>query len=108
MPVNPDSNDPPLREVLRDLVALSAVSSLWAGRESQTVASDLAELLATLLNLDFAFVRLCDSDGNGAVEVARGTAAPTLLQRLQQYRNAGGCLARAEVVPGAGDSGQGG
>ena len=108
MPVDPDPNAPPLRKVLRDLVALSAVSSLWAGRESQSVASDLAELLATLLNLDFAFVRLCDSDGNGAVEISRGTAAPTLLQRLHQYRNAGGRLARAEVVPGAGDSGQGG
>jgi len=108
MPVDPDPNAPPLRKVLRDLVALSAVSSLWAGRESQSVASDLAELLATLLNLDFAFVRLCDSDGNGAVEVSRGTAAPTLLQRLQHYRSGGGRLARAEVVPGAGDSGQGG
>jgi PAS domain S-box-containing protein len=106
MPVNPDSNGPPLREVLRDLVALSAVSSLWAGRESQTVASDLAELLATLLNLDFAFVRLCDSDGNGAVEVARGTAAPTLLQRLQHYRDGGGHLSNAEVVA-AGDGAQG-
>src|ERR1700758_4233641 len=104
MPVDPDPNGPHLPKVLRDLVALSAVSSLWAGRDSQAIATDLADLLATLLNLDFAFVRLCDSAGNGAVEVSRGTAAPTLLQRLQQYRNAGGRLARAEVVPGAGDS----
>src|ERR1700758_2499508 len=109
MPVNPEPNGgPDLSKVLRDLVALSAASSLWVGRESQAIATDLADLLATLLDLDFAFVRLCDSDGNGAVEVSHGTAAPTLLQRLQQYRNAGGRLARAEVVPGAGDSGQGG
>src|ERR1700730_2325975 len=106
MPVAPDPNAPPLRKVLRDLVALSAVSSLWAGRESQTVASDLAELLATLLNLDFAFVRLCDSDGNGAVEVSRGTAAPTLVERLQHYRDRAGRLSRAEVVAGTGDGGQ--
>jgi PAS domain S-box-containing protein len=108
MPVDPDATGPDLGKVLRDLVALSAVSSLWVGRESRAIATDLADLLATLLNLDFAFVRLCDSDGNGAVEVSRGTAAPTLQQRLQHYRDGGGRLARAEVVPGAGDGGQGG
>jgi PAS domain S-box-containing protein len=91
--------------VQRDLVALSAVSSLWVGRESQAVATDLAELLATLLNLDFAFVRLRDSDGNGAVEVARGTAASAFLQLLQHYPDGVGHLLNAELVPGAGDGG---
>src|SRR6266403_1295175 len=57
MPVDPDPNGPHLPKVLRDLVALSAVSSLWAGRDSQAIATDLGDLLATLLNLDFAFVR---------------------------------------------------
>ncbi|HWX26053.1 MAG TPA: ATP-binding protein [Steroidobacteraceae bacterium] len=108
MPVDPDPNGPDLPKVLRDLVALSAVSSLWVGRESQAIATDLAELLATLLNLDFAFVCLCDSDGNGAVEVSRGTAAPILVERLQRYRNGGGHRSNAEVGPGAGDGGQGG
>jgi PAS domain S-box-containing protein len=108
MPVDPEPNRPDLSKVLRDLVALSAVSSLWVGRESQAIATDLAELLATLLNLDFAFVRLCDSDGNGAVEVSRGTAAPTFVERLQHYRDGDGRLSRAEVVAGAGDGGQGG
>ena len=106
MPVNPDPNGPHLPKVLRDLVALSAVSSLWAGRDSQAIATDLADLLATLLNLDFAFVRLCDSDGNGAVEVSRGTAAPTLVERLQHYRDGAGRLSRGEVVAGTGDGGQ--
>jgi PAS domain S-box-containing protein len=108
MPVDPEPNGPDLSKVLRDLVALSAVSSLWVGRESQAIATDLADLLATLLNLDFAFVRLCDSDGNGAVEVSRGTAAPTLVERLQHYRDGAGRLSRAEVVAGAGDGGRGG
>src|ERR1700739_4885493 len=108
MPVDPEPNGPDLSKVLRDLVALSAVSSLWVGRESQAIATDLAELLATLLNLDFAFVRLCDSDGNGAVEVSRGTAAPTFVERLQHYRDGDGRLSRAEVVAGAGDGGQDG
>src|SRR5260370_1933414 len=82
MPVDPDPNGPHLPKVLRDLVALSAVSSLWAGRDSQAVATDLSDLLATLLNLDFAFVRLCDSDGNCAVEVPRGAPAPPPLPTL--------------------------
>jgi PAS domain S-box-containing protein len=107
MPVGPDPNGRHLQQVLRDLVALSAVSSLWVGRESQAIATDLADLLATLLNLDFIFVRLRDSDGNGAVEVSRGAAAPALLQRLQHHRDGAGRLSRAEVVPGADGGGQG-
>src|SRR6201997_1509315 len=109
MPVNPEPNGgPDLSKGLRDLVALSAASSLWVGRESQAIATELADLLATLLNLDFAFVRLCDSDGNGAVEVSRGTAAPTFVERLRHYRVGAGRLSRAQVVAGAGDGGQGG
>src|SRR5260370_15243772 len=106
MPLGSDPNGLPLQKVLRDLVALSAVPSVWVGRESQPIATDLADLLATLLNLDFAFVRLSDSDGNGAVEVSRGTAAPTLVERLQHYRDGAGRLSRAEVVAGTGDGGQ--
>src|ERR1700740_1064213 len=106
MPVGPEPNGPYLSKLLRDLVALSAVSSLWVGRESQAIATDLADLLATLLDLDFAFVRLCDSDGNGAVEVSRGTAAPTFVERLQHYRDGAGRLSRAEVIAGTVDGGQ--
>ena len=108
MAVDADPADAPLQKVLRDLVALSAVSSLWVGRESQAIATDLAELLATLLNLDCVFVRLCDSDANGAVEVSRGTAVPSLMEWLQHHRDGGGRVLRAGVVSGAGDSGQGG
>jgi PAS domain S-box-containing protein len=108
MAVDADPAAPPLQKVLRDLVALPAVSSLWVGRESQAIATELADLLATLLNVDFVFVRLCDSDGNGAVEVSRGTAAPSFMERLQHHHAESGRLVRAEVVPGAGDGGQGG
>ena len=107
MAVDADPAGPQLQKVLRDLVALSGVSSLWVGRESQAIATDLADLLATLLNLDFVFLRLCDSDGNGAVEVSRGAAAPRLLARLQHHRDGVGRATRAEVVRGAGDGGQG-
>jgi PAS domain S-box-containing protein len=84
------------------------VPSVWVGQESRTIAADLADLLATLLNLDFAFVRLHDSDGNGAIEVSRGTASPTLLERLQHYPDGGGRLSQPEIVVSAGNGVEGG
>src|SRR5260370_19858974 len=107
MPVDPPPNGLPLRKVLRDLVALSAVSSLWVGREPRAIAADLVDLLEALANLDFAFVRLCDSDGSAAVEIARGSAPPALLERLQHCLDAGGRLSHPEIVQGAGDDVQG-
>jgi hypothetical protein len=108
MPGSADPNGLPLQKVLRDLVALSAVPSVWVGQESRNIAADLADLLATLLNLDFAFVRLHDSDGNGAIEVSRGTASPTLLERLQHYPDGGGRLSQPEIVVGPGNGVEGG
>jgi PAS domain S-box-containing protein len=99
MPVGLDPNDFPLQKVLRDLVALSAVPSVWVGRESRGVADDLADLLATSLNLDFAFVHLRDSSGSAAAEV--GTAPPAVLERVRQYRDGRGRLSHPEIVPGA-------
>src|ERR1700730_15335825 len=98
-----DPNGLPLQKVLRDLVALSAVPSAWVGQESRTIAADLADLLATLLNLDFAFVRLRDSGGNGRIEVSRGTASPKLLERLQHYPDGGGRCSQPEIVVSAGN-----
>jgi PAS domain S-box-containing protein len=106
MPVGSDHNGLPLQKVLRDLVALSAVPSVWVGRESHAIAMDLADLLATLLNLDFAFVHLRDSDGRAAAETARGTAPPALLERVQQYRDGRRRLSEPEIVP-SGDAGSG-
>src|SRR5579862_4933156 len=103
MPLDPDLDGLRLRKVLRDLVALSAVSSLWVGREPQAIAADLVDLLEALVNPDFAFVRLCDSDGGAAVEITRGSAPPALLERLQHYLDAGGRLSHPKIVAGAGD-----
>ena len=106
MPVGSDQNGLPLQKVLRDLVALSAVPSVWVGRESHAIAMDLADLLTTLLNLDYAFVHLRDSDGRAAAEMARGTAPPAVLERVQQYRDGRGRLSEPEIVP-SGDAGSG-
>jgi hypothetical protein len=107
MSVGSDLDGLPTQKVLRDLVALSAVPSAWVGREPQDIAADLADLLVTLLNLDFACVRLRNSDGSAASEIARGTAPPALLESLQRYLDERSRLSHPEVVPGAGDSEQG-
>ncbi|MGH3340469.1 MAG: GAF domain-containing sensor histidine kinase, partial [Propionibacteriaceae bacterium] len=62
-----------LRAVLRDLVALSAMPAAWIESEPPEVAAGLVDSLVGLLQLDFAFVRLSDPGGAGAVEVTRGT-----------------------------------
>src|SRR3954468_4777202 len=62
------------RTVLRDLVALSTIPAAWVGRDPPAVAAGLAETLVGLLGLDFAYVRLSDPSGEGAVEVTRGDA----------------------------------
>ena len=92
-----------LRAVLRDLVALSAIPAAWIGSEPPAVAAGLADALVGLLQLDFAFVRLSDPGGAGAVEVTRGRAWTSFPEWLE------GRLARSapfpgkEVVPDVGD-----
>ena len=108
MPTDPNRSSVPLEKALRDLVALSAVPSLWVGREPRDIAADLVDLLAALLNLDFAFVRLCDSDGGAAVAIERGTAPPALRERLRHYLEGGGRLSQPEIVRDAGVEGGGG
>jgi len=74
-----------LRAVLRDLVALSAIPAVWIGREPPDVATGLADELVELLRLDFAFVRLCDPEGAGAVEVTRGDAWKRFPELLESH-----------------------
>jgi len=74
-----------LRAVLRDLVALSAIPAVWIGREPPGVATGLADELVELLRLDFAFVRLCDPEGAGAVEVTRGDAWKRFPELLESH-----------------------
>src|SRR5580700_5915252 len=62
-----------LQTALRDLVALFATPAAWIGEGPPAVAAGLADALVTLLQLDFAFVRLRRPDG-GTVDVTRGDA----------------------------------
>ena len=100
MPTDTPRSDLALQKSLRDLIALSAVPSLWVGREPRAIAADLVDLLAGLLNLDFAFVCLGDSDSGTAVEIERGTPPPALLERLRHYREGHGRLSQPEIITG--------
>jgi signal transduction histidine kinase len=73
-----------LQAVLRDLVALSAIPAAWVGREPPAVATGLADALVELLQLDFAFVRLSDPGGAGAVGVTRGSAWKSFPEWLER------------------------
>jgi C4-dicarboxylate-specific signal transduction histidine kinase len=97
-----------LRAALRDLVALSVMPAAWVGREPSAIAAGLADVLVNSLRLDFAFVRLCDPNGEGAVEIARGRAWPAFPEWLQQYLSVNGRLSRREIVRDIGDGAQGG
>ena len=94
-----------LRAVLRDLVALSAIPAAWIGSEPPAVAAGLADTLVGLLELDFAFVRLSDTGGAGAVEVTRGSAWTGFPEWLEARLATSAPFPRKEMVPDAGDDG---
>jgi PAS domain S-box-containing protein len=74
-----------LRTALRELVALSTIPAAWVGREPPIIAAGLADVLVGSLDLDFAFVRLCNPRGGGAVEVTRGNAWKAFPEWLQTH-----------------------
>src|SRR6266478_6377300 len=87
-----------LRATVRDLLALSIIPETWVGREPSAIATDLIDLLVESLQLDFAFVRLCDTKGCQVVEVTRGNSWKTFQEWLQQHRAEFGQFSRKEIV----------
>ena len=67
------------RRTMRDMVALSALPSIWAGKQPLHVAESLAEVLLNMLSLDFVYLRLRGDTNSDKPEVAytdrRATAA---------------------------------
>src|SRR5216684_7593857 len=91
-----------LRATVRDLLALSIMPEAWVAREPPAIAADLADLLIGSLDLDFAFVRLCNPTGYPAVEVIRGDCWKEFPEWLQQRLAAFGQVSRTEIVANAG------
>jgi signal transduction histidine kinase len=102
MPIDTNAEILGRRTVLRDLVALSTIPAAWVGREPPAVAAGLADTLIGLLRLDFAFVRLCDPSGAGAVDVTRGNAWKRFPEWLERHLAKSGPLSGQEIVPDVG------
>jgi signal transduction histidine kinase len=92
-----------LRAELRDLVALSAIPVAWVGMAPPAVAAGLADALASLLQLDFAFVRLRDPGGDAAVEATRGSAWTSFPEWLEGRQSDSAPFREKEVVLDVGD-----
>ena len=91
-----------LRATVRDLLSLSIIPETWVGREPSAIATDLIDLLVELLQLDFAFVRLCGPRGCQAVEVIRGDCWKGFPEWLQQRFVRFGQVSRTEIVTNVG------
>jgi PAS domain S-box-containing protein len=85
-------------------VALSTIPAAWVGREPPIIAGGLADALVGSLNLDFAFVRLCDPQGTGTIEITRGEGWKAFPEWLQAHLDVGRFL-RKEIVTDIGDEG---
>src|SRR5260370_7296333 len=98
MPTESHNESVPLRRALRVLVALSTIPAAWVGREPSTIAAGLADVLVGSLQLDFAFVRLCDPKGCRAIEVMRGHAWKAFPEWLQPHPGVVGQFSVTEII----------
>ncbi len=98
MTVDFSTEMPRLRATVRDLLALSTIPETWVGREPPAIAADLADLVIGSLELDFAFVRLCDPAGGRVAEVTRGNSWKAFPEWLQQHLAKFGQISRTEIV----------
>src|SRR5229473_2166471 len=98
MTVDSSAEIPRLRATIRDLLALSTIPEAWVGREPPAIVADFADLLIVSLELDFAFVRLCDPTGCQVVEVTRGNSWKAFPEWQQQHLAEFGQISRKEIV----------
>src|SRR6266404_4754642 len=98
MPTESHTESVALRTALRELVALSTIPAAWVGREPPIIAAGLADVLVGSLQLDFAFVRLCDPKGGAAIEVTRGHAWKAFPEWLRTHAGGFGQFSCKEVV----------
>jgi len=102
MTVDSSAGIPRLRATVRDLLALSTIPEAWVGREPHAIATDLADLLIGSLQVDFAFVRLCDPAGGQLVEATRGNSWKAFPEWLQQHLAKFGQISLKEIVANIG------
>ncbi|HEV3261236.1 MAG TPA: PAS domain S-box protein [Gemmataceae bacterium] len=79
---------PTLRRTMRDLLALSALSAVWAGYRPLQVAEGLADVLLSTLRLDLVYLRLRGQTDGQRIEVARTAGGSTTTDRAQDIGRA--------------------
>jgi PAS domain S-box-containing protein len=65
-----------LRRTMRDLVAFSTLSAAWIGLGPDGIATSLAKVLLSTLDLDLVYVRLAQPSGSGFIETVRSKHRP--------------------------------
>src|SRR5260221_7239044 len=98
MPTESNSESVALGTAVRELVALPTIPAVWVGREPPIIAAGLADVLIGSLDLDFAFVRLCDPKGGAAIEVTRGRAWKAFPEWLRARAGGVGHMSSREIV----------
>src|SRR3981081_2778087 len=98
MPTESHTERVALRTALRELLPLSTIPAAWVGRQPPIIAAGLADVLVGSLQLDFAFVRLCDPKGGGTIEVMRGNAWKAFPECLQTHPGVVGQFSCKEIV----------
>ena len=85
MQTDSDADARRMQAALRDVVALSAIAAAWIETEPDAVAAGLADTIVSLLQLDFAFVRLRYRGGEGPDDVTRGSAWTRFPEWLERH-----------------------
>ncbi len=67
-----------LQRCINDLVSVVALPAVWTGTEPSQIVRTLLDVLLSMLDLDFAYVRLSGSIGEQAIEMARAARSGKL------------------------------
>jgi PAS domain S-box-containing protein len=75
--------DHDLRKSVRDLVALSTLSSLWSVYDPHRIAQGLSDVLREMLPLEFIYIRLWNQHGGDPVEFAVNSRGADVLNETR-------------------------
>jgi len=92
-----------LRRSVRDLVALSALPALWAGRDTPHIAESLADALLSMLRSELVYLRLTGLLDGMDLEATRAAGHPSMSPRAQKIGAALACWLKPDGSGLAGD-----
>ena len=61
-----------LQRCVNDLVSILALPAMWTGGDPSHIGQTLIDSLASILTLDFVYVRLNEEVGGARIEMVRG------------------------------------